>query len=326
MSHAYAELSPDTVLDAVDAEGYLTDGRLLALNSYENRVFQIGLENDGFIVAKFYRPERWSDAAIAEEHAFSLALAADEIPVVAPLQNAAGQSLHAHKGFRFALFPRQGGRYPNLDDPDHLEWLGRFLGRIHQLGATTDFKHRPQTDPQTLGREAADWLLASPLLPSDYRDHYQDLTDRLITRCEQAFNTVNPRQTRLHGDCHPSNVLWTDSGPHFVDMDDCRMGPAVQDLWMLISGDRADMTWQMDALLEGYRTFRDFDLKELALIEPLRTLRLIHYGCWLARRWEDPAFPLAFPWFGTPAYWEEQLANFEQQLIMLDQPTISLFA
>jgi len=325
VSHPYAELSPDLILDAIDAQGFVTDGRLLALNSYENRVFQVGLEDSGFVVAKFYRPARWSDEAILEEHAFSLALAAEEIPVVAPLANDAGHTLHHHDGFRFAVFPRQGGRYPNLDDPDHLEWLGRFLGRIHQLGASRAFAHRPNTDPATLGREPADWLLQSPLLPVEYRDRYQAVTNALINRCEAVFASVKPRQIRLHGDCHPGNVLWTDEGPHFVDMDDCRMGPAAQDLWMLLSGDRDDMAWQMDALLEGYDTFSSFDPKELALIEPLRALRLIHYGSWLARRWDDPAFPQAFPWFGTPHYWEEQLATFEQQLQVLDMPPLQRF-
>ncbi len=325
MSHAYADLSPDRVLAAIDAKGFVTDGHLLALNSYENRVFQVGLEDGGFLVAKFYRPARWSDEAILEEHRFSLALAADEIPVVAPLPDAQGRTLHHHDGFRYALFPRQGGRYPNLDDPDNLEWLGRFLGRIHRLGAAAEFVHRPATDVQTLGREPACRLLDSPLLPGAYRDRYRALTGQLIDKCQAAFDTVRPRTLRLHGDCHPSNVLWTDGGPHFVDMDDCRTGPAVQDLWMLMSGDRADMTWQLDALLTGYRTFCDFDVRELALIEPLRALRQIHYGSWLAHRWDDPAFPQAFPWFGSAAYWEEQLSGFAEQLHRLDEAPLQLF-
>ena len=325
MSHPYAELSPDRVLDAIDAQGFLTDGHMLALNSYENRVFQVGLEDGRFLVAKFYRPGRWSDAAILEEHAFSLALAADEIPVVAPLADEAGETLHRHEGFRLALFPRQGGRWPDLENPDRLEWVGRFLGRIHQLGAARAFAHRPTTDPLVLGREPAAWLADSPILPPEYRDRYRTLSDALISRCEAIFAEVRPSSLRLHGDCHPGNILWTDDGPHFVDMDDCRMGPAIQDLWMLLSGERADMAWQMDAVLEGYRTFRDFDPGELVLIEPLRALRLIHYGAWLARRWDDPAFPQAFPWFGTRDYWEDQLNTFEQQLDVLDQPPLQLF-
>jgi len=325
VSHPYDALSPDLLLDAVDAQGRLSDGRLLALNSYENRVFQVGLEDGGFLVAKFYRPGRWSDAAIREEHAFSLALAAAEIPVVAPLANAAGDTLHHHQGFRFALFPRQGGRWPDLDDPDRLEWVGRFLGRIHQLGAAQSFHHRPATDPAVLGREPAERLLASPLLPGQYRERYRSLSDAVISRCEKAFARVAPATLRLHGDCHPGNILWTDDGPHFVDMDDCRTGPAVQDLWMLLSGDRRDMTWQLDALLEGYRTFRDFDAAELALIEPLRSLRQIHYAAWLAQRWDDPAFPRAFPWFGDQAYWDQQLANLQQQLEALDAPPLQLY-
>jgi Ser/Thr protein kinase RdoA (MazF antagonist) len=249
VSHAYAELTPDRILDAIDAQGFITDGRLLALNSYENRVFQVGLDEGGFLVAKFYRPQRWTDAAILEEHAFSQALAADEIPVVAPLANNAGDTLYHDGPFRFALFPRQGGRWPDLDDPDRLEWVGRFMGRIHQIGAAEPFRHRPNTDPATLGREPADWLAASPLLPLEYRSRYRTVTDALITRCEEAFAQVSPTTLRLHGDCHPGNILWTDDGPHFVDMDDCRMGPAVQDLWMLLSGDRADRTpyWRATA-------------------------------------------------------------------------------
>jgi Ser/Thr protein kinase RdoA (MazF antagonist) len=326
LSHPYVTLSPDRVLQAIDAQGFLTDGHLLALNSYENRVFQVGLEDGGFLVAKFYRPDRWSDAAILEEHAFSLALAADEIPVVAPLADARGETLHHHEGFRLALFPRQGGRWPDLDNPERLQWVGRFLGRIHQLGAARPFAHRPSTDPATLGREPADRLADSPLLPPEHRSRYRALSDTLIARCEAIFAEVGPSVLRLHGDCHPGNILWTDDGPHFVDMDDCRMGPAVQDLWMLLSGDRADMAWQLDAMLDGYRTFRDFDLKELALIEPLRSLRLIHYAAWVAHRWDDPAFPQAFPWFGTRDYWEDQLNTLEQQLDILDRPPLRLYA
>jgi Ser/Thr protein kinase RdoA (MazF antagonist) len=325
VTHPYAALSPELVLDAIDAQGYLCDGRLLTLNSYENRVFQVGLEDDGFLVAKFYRPQRWSDAAILEEHSFSLALAADEIPVVAPLVGTTGETLHHYQGFRFALFPRQGGRAPDLDNGDQLEWLGRFLGRIHQLGAAQPFLHRPATDPQTLGHEPATAMLQSPLLPPDQRNRYQDLTAALIEGCEAAFRAVRPELLRLHGDCHPGNILWTDQGPHFVDMDDCRMGPAVQDLWMLLSGDRQEMTWQLDAVLEGYGCFRDFNRAELALIEPLRALRLIHYAAWLARRWDDPAFPKAFSWFATPAYWEEYLGILQDQLRQLGEPPLRLF-
>jgi Ser/Thr protein kinase RdoA (MazF antagonist) len=325
VSHPYAALSPDVVLDAIDAQGFLCDGRLLPLNSYENRVFQVGLEDAGFVVAKFYRPQRWSDAAILEEHTFSLALAADEIPVVAPLPDGRGETLHRYQGFRFALFPRQGGRAPDLDNPDQLEWLGRFLARIHQLGAARDFAHRPATDPQTLGHEPAQALLQSALLPAEHRGRYRDLSGALIEGCEQAFAAVRPAQLRLHGDCHPGNILWTDAGPHFVDMDDCRMGPAVQDLWMLLSGERQEMIWQLDAVLEGYRMFRDFDGTELALIEPLRALRLIHYAAWLARRWDDPAFPQAFSWFATQAYWEEYLGILQDQLRKLSEPPLRIY-
>lgn len=325
MSHPYDRLDPDTILDAVEAAGYLPDGHLLSLNSYENRVLQVGIDQAQPLIAKFYRPDRWLDAAITEEHAFSLALEADEIPVVAPLRDEQGQTLHRHAGFRFALFPRQGGRSPDLEDPDKLAWIGRFIGRIHQVGAERAFEHRPSLNPQTFGRDAVHNLLASGQLPGELHSRYLGLVDPLVDAIDEAFAQVNAAEIRLHGDCHPGNLLWTDAGPHFVDMDDCRMGPAVQDLWMLIAGDRSDMTWQMDAVLEGYRMFRQFDTRELALIEPLRGLRIIHYAAWLATRWDDPAFPQAFPWFGSPQYWEEHFATLQQQLADLKLPALVIY-
>jgi Ser/Thr protein kinase RdoA (MazF antagonist) len=329
MTHPYERLTPDLVLAAVDSAGFRTDGRLLALNSYENRVLQLGLEQPvppfgEFLVAKFYRPERWSDAAIGEEHAFALALAAAEIPVVPPLQDANGETLHHYAGFRFALYRRQGGRWPDLDRPERLAWTGRFLGRIHQLGAARDFVHRPTLDTASFGHAAAEQLLASGLLPPEYHNRYRRLIDELLPRIAERFAAVAPRTIRLHGDCHPGNILWTDAGPHFVDLDDCRMGPAVQDLWMLLSGERADQAAQLAELLQGYRLFCDFDSRQLALIEPLRTLRFIHYAAWLARRWDDPAFPPAFTWFGTPQYWEGHLNDLELQLELLDAPPLRI--
>ncbi len=325
MSHPYDRLDPDTILDAVEAAGFIPDGRLLSLNSYENRVLQVGIDEASPLIAKFYRPGRWSDEAIAEEHDFSRSLQGAEIPVVAPLANATGQTLHRHEGFRFALFPRQGGRSPDLENPDKLEWIGRFLGRIHQLGAERPFAHRPTLNPQTFGQDAVQALLASGQLPDELRSRYLSTVEPLLAAIEDIFRSVGAREIRLHGDCHPGNLLWTDAGPHFVDMDDCRMGPAVQDLWMLIAGDRAEMTWQLDAVIEGYRTFRPFDTRELALIEPLRGLRIIHYAAWLASRWDDPAFPLAFPWFGTAQYWEEHFITLAQQQRALEQPPLALY-
>ena len=320
--HPYQGLDPDTLIGAVESLGYLADGRLLALNSYENRVYQIGIEDAAPLVGKFYRPERWSDAAIEEEHRFALALASQEIPVVPPLLDASGHSLHRHRGFRFALYPRQGGRSPELEDLDNLRWLGRFLGRIHQLGAARPFEHRPTLTPEVLGDQAAAFLLQGAKLPLDYERRYRDLTETLLKAIHERFAEVAYRGLRLHGDCHPGNVLWTDQGPHFVDLDDCCNGPAVQDLWMLILGEPEEVQRQWQALLEGYETFRPFNPRELTLVEPLRCLRMIHYAAWLARRWDDPAFPQAFPWFGSHQYWQQHLTSLEQQLPALEAPPI----
>jgi Ser/Thr protein kinase RdoA (MazF antagonist) len=322
----YSGLTPDVVIGAVESAGFEPDGGMLALNSYENRVYQVGREEAPPLVAKFYRPERWSDACIREEHAFSLALAADEIPVVAPLSNRENETLQVHRGFRFTLFPRQGGRWPDLENPDRLIWTGRFLGRIHQLGAARDFEHRPMIDPAAMGRESSDWLLGNGFIPIDLETRYRRLAETLQALVEQAFTrAADCRWIRLHGDCHPGNILWTDNGPHFVDMDDCRMGPAIQDLWMLLSGDRQESAIQLSYVREGYETFRDLDPREVALIEPLRTLRMIHYAAWIARRWHDPAFPNAFPWFNSHQYWQDHLSQLEQQQLSLEQPPLPLY-
>ncbi len=325
LGHSYDRLSPDLILDAVESAGFEVDGTLLPLNSYENRVLQVGLEEQTPLVAKFYRPGRWTDEAILEDHAFSLELAEQEIPVVPPLRDGDGRSLFEHQGFRFALYPRQGGRSPNLEDPDNLEWIGRFIGRIHAVGASQPFRHRENLDVDSLGWQSIRWLRDSPLLPAEIAGSYLGLAEDLLTSVSRTFDELDFRPLRLHGDCHPGNILWTDLGPHFVDMDDCRNGPAIQDLWMLLSGDRQEMTGQLAELLEGYRQFHDFDTRELALIEPLRSLRLIHYNAWLTRRWDDPAFPRAFPWFGTSAYWQEQLAILQQQKESLRQPPLMVF-
>jgi len=323
MSHPYDRLSPDLVLDAVESLGLHADGRVMALNSYENRVFQIGIEDGAGVVAKFYRPDRWSDQAILEEHAFSLALASDDIPVVAP-NSYRQQTLFRQEGFRFALFPRRGGRAPELDNFDHLEWIGRFIGRIHLLGRAKPFTHRPSLDCQRYGWQARQAVLDSELLPLEYRSDYETLSAQLIEDAQGHFDRAQARPLRLHGDCHPGNILWTDAGPHFVDMDDCCNGPAVQDLWMLLSGERRDMLMQLDAVLEGYRTFCDFDAAELALIEPLRTLRLLHYTAWLVQRWDDPAFPAAFTWFAEAGYWPGYLADLRQQAQRMAEPPLQL--
>ena len=315
----YATLTPDAVLNAVDSIGLHSDGRLLALNSYENRVYQIGIDDSTPVVAKFYRPARWPDAAILEEHAFTQELAEREIPVVAPLV-VDGRTLHAHEGFRFTVYPRRGGRAPELDDPNTLEWMGRFIGRIHAVGALTNFEHRPTLDIASFGIAPREFLLTNNWIPPDLDAAYRSVIDQAlesVRHCYARAGTV--AHIRLHGDCHAGNVLWTDDGPHFVDFDDSRMGPAVQDLWMMLSGERADRARQLADILAGYEDFHEFDPRELHLIEALRTLRLIHYSAWLAMRWEDPAFPIAFPWFNTQIYWQDRILELREQIALMDE-------
>ena len=320
--HPYAELTPDRVLDAVDSAGWRSDGRLFTLNSYENRVYQIGLDDDTSVVAKFYRPARWSDAQIDEEHAFALELAAREIPVVAPLVRD-GRTLFEHAGFRFAVYPRRGGRTPELDDPAVLEWIGRFLGRIHAVGATQPFRARPALDPQSFGRAPRDFILEHRLVPDELREAWSRIAALALEAIERRWQeTAGVARIRLHGDCHPGNILWTEAGPHFVDLDDCRSGPAMQDLWMLLSGEREAMQGQLAAVLRGYEQFCDFDARGLSLIEPLRTLRLLHYAAWIGERWDDPAFPAAFPWFGTPRYWQDRVLELREQVAAMDEPAL----
>jgi Ser/Thr protein kinase RdoA (MazF antagonist) len=319
MPHPYADLTPDTVLNALESTGLRADGRLLALNSYENRVYQIWLEDGPVVVAKFYRPERWSDAAILEEHAYTADLANREIPVVAPLQ-IDGRSLHEHAGFRFAVYPRQGGREPELSDPDTLEWLGRFIGRIHSVGALQPFQNRPAFDIDSFGVEPRAYLLKNKWLPPDLCEVWSGVSAQALDGVRRAFDRAGDVSAiRLHGDCHMGNVLWTDDGPHFVDFDDSRMGPAMQDLWMLLSGDRASQTRQLSDVLAGYEDFMEFEPRQLHLVEALRTLRLLHYSAWLARRWDDPAFPAAFPWFGTQIYWQDRILELREQISAMDE-------
>ncbi len=332
--HAYAALTPDVVLDALSSVGLWGDGRLNPLSSYENRVYQVWLEDGSKVVTKFYRPSRWSDAQIAEEHEFSLQLADAEVPAVAPLL-LNGASVHHHAGFSFSVSPWRGGRQPDLDDWDVLEWIGRFLARIHTVGAAQSFVQRPSISVHDFGQEPHDWLMQRNAIPPAQRAAWSDACQRAIGQICQIIDPSNAtghfaagdyQSIRLHGDCHPGNVLWvppdsTGGGPHFVDLDDARSGPAVQDLWMLLSGDRAQQTAQLSTLIEGYEQFRPFDRRELALIEPLRTLRLIHYSAWLARRFDDPIFPIHFPWFGSEAYWNEQTQLLLRQIeAMKDDP------
>jgi Ser/Thr protein kinase RdoA (MazF antagonist) len=322
----YAGLTPDTVLDALESAGLRGDGRLLALNSYENRVYQVGMEDGAPLVAKFYRPARWTDQQILEEHGFVRELSEREIPVVPPL-SLQDRTLHFFRGFRFSVYARCGGRSPELEDPDILEWLGRFLGRIHSVGAVKPFGARPAIDLESFGIEPRNWLLGQHCIPPDLLDSWKAAVEaglRGVQRCYERAGEV--RMLRLHGDCHAGNVLWIEAGdsrgPHFVDFDDSRCGPAIQDLWMLLPGGREAMTQSLSHLLSGYEDFFDFSPRELHLIEALRTLRLIHYSAWIARRWSDPAFPAAFPWFNTQRYWQDRILEMKEQIALMDEPPL----
>ncbi len=321
----FAGLTPDVVLNAIDEVGLTTTGTLLALNSYENRVFQIGVESaasGGFVVAKFYRPGRWLDAQILEEHAFVADLAAHEIPAV-PALVLGGETLHRSAGFRFAVFARRGGRAPELSDKKVCEWLGRFIGRIHAIGSSADYHARPALDVNSFGVEPSRYLTEHGWLPHELRDVYIGVVTQALEQVRQCYARAGAvRGIRLHGDVHVGNVLWTDDGPHFVDFDDSRMGPAVQDLWMLLSGSRDEQQAQLADLLAGYEDFAAFDRRELHLVEALRTLRLIHYSAWIARRWDDPAFPAAFPWFNTPRYWEQRILELREQIAAMAEPPL----
>ena len=331
--HPFDHLTPQAVLDALDAVGVRGDGRLLQLNSYENRVFQVMLEDGGAVVAKFYRPGRWTDAQIAEEHAFAAELQAAEVPVVAPLPLEDGRTLaHATldgQPFRLAVYPRRAGHGPELDQPDTLRWLGRFIGRLHAVGAQQPFVHRRRLDADTFGHQALARLLALDIIDPGQLHAWRGTCQQALAMVDAIFAAAPFTPIRLHGDCHPGNILWRDEdpaghGPHIVDLDDAVTGPAVQDLWMLLSGDAAAMRSQLAAVLQGYRQFRRFDARELALIEPLRTLRMVHHSAWLAERWTDPAFPAAFPWFGTPNYWGQQTVQLREQIEAMAEPPLDL--
>lgn len=310
----YANLDPNVILDAVESIGLICSGSLLALNSYENRVYQIGIEDAEPVIAKFYRPHRWSNEAILEEHQFALELTELEIPVVAPWMNDDGQTLHEYKSFRFALFPRFGGRALELDSMEQLAWMGRFIGRLHAVSACRPFQHRPTLDVQTHGYASYEFLIKNQFIPAHLEKSYATTVERLLQNIESIYRHVGPlKLIRLHGDIHPGNVLWRDTGPHIVDLDDCVMGPAVQDIWMLLSGDEMQVDGQLEHILRGYREFHDFNPREIYLMEALRGLRMLQYSAWLANRWNDPAFPPSFPWFNTEYYWQEQIANLNQQ-------------
>lgn len=323
--HPYDRLTPDRVLAALERVGLCTDARIFALNSYENRVYQVGLEGGQSVVAKFYRPGRWQDAQILEEHGFALELQELEIPVAAPLELDGGQTLLRDDEFRFAVFARLSGRAPELDDLDSLLVMGRYLGRVHLAGARTPFLHRESLTVEGLGAASREYLLGNDFLPAELVPAYASVSADLLRRIEVTFRDLGPvRSLRIHGDCHLGNVLWQGGTPYFVDFDDAMMGPAMQDLWMLLSGDRDRQQAQLLELVEGYREFYDFAPRELALLESLRTLRMMRYSAWLARRWEDPAFPRSFPWFNTPRYWSEHILELREQQAALEEPPLRL--
>ena len=322
--HPFQNLTPGFIMDAVESQGFRCDCRTFALNSYENRVYQVGIDEGQPLIAKFYRPGRWNSEQIIEEHQFCFELAEHELPVVAPWRNGSGESLFDFNGFRFTLYKRQGGHAPEFDNLDNLLILGRLLGRIHCIGAVQPFSHRPVLDCQSFGHDSVA-LIKERFIPSDYLPSYEAVTSQLLETIDGILADVGTiRYIRCHGDCHAGNILWRDNAPHFVDFDDARMAPAVQDLWMMLSGDRQRRTAQLESLMEGYREFCDFDPRELQLIESLRTLRMLHYSAWLGNRWDDPVFPATFPWFNTVRYWGEQILELREQLALLTEPPLEL--
>ena len=324
----YSQLDPDTIINAVESKGFLSDARVLALNSYENRVYQVGIEDEQPIIAKFYRPLRWTDEQILEEHVFSKELHELDIPAIPPIylsEQAKTESLFDYKGYRFALYLRRGGRAPELTDMDQLYWLGKLMGRIHAIGKTTQFQHRPTLSIESFILRPFAYILEHNFMPSLFIESYQAIVKDILHHVEANYEKFPPKLIRLHGDCHPGNILWTDNGPHFVDFDDSRNGPAIQDLWMLLSGERHDQEKQLREVLEGYEEFCDFDRTELNLIESLRSMRIIHYAGWLAKRWDDPAFPRAFPWFNTEQFWGEHILQLKEQLAILQEPPLQIY-
>jgi len=317
----FTSLSPDLILDGLESVGFTVDSGLLPLNSYENRVYQFHDDNLTKYVTKFYRPQRWQEASIREEHAFALELAEQELPLVAPLL-VDGESLFNHQGYHFAVYPCRGGRIFEVDNLDQLEWMGRFLGRIHAVAAQKTFEHRPAFTADEMLHQARETIAVSDFVPVSLQTAFFTILDQVIALAAEQYQPQDIM--RLHGDCHAGNILWTDDGPHFVDLDDCRMGPAVQDLWMMLSGDRQQQLLQLDTLLMGYEEFFTFESNQLVLIESLRTMRVVNYMAWLCRRWQDPAFPVNFPWFNTEKYWEQQILTLKEQMSALQQPPLSL--
>ena len=324
-SHPFHQLTPDFILNALDELGYITDSRLLPLNSYENRVYQIGIQDSLPIIGKFYRPNRWSKKQILEEHQFCFELAEQELPVVAPLISEGGESLFQYKGFYFALFPRKGGYGPELDNLDNLYLLGKLLGRIHAVGAVRPFSHRNTLNSSTFGYESSKFV-SENFIPTELKLSYDSLVKDLMKTIDQVVSNAGDIQNiRVHGDCHSGNILWRDDSAHFVDLDDAMMAPAIQDIWMLLSGNRDRQSAQLSEIIDGYNEFFDFHPRELKLIDALRTLRIINYTAWIAKRWNDPAFPMAFPWFNTVRFWSEHILELREQFAALGEPNLKIF-
>lgn len=332
MSHPYDHLTPDCVLNAVDSvlmhKKQICSGHQLALNSYENRVYQIGVDDQPDVIAKFYRPNRWSRECILEEHQFALECAEDDLPVVAPL-NINGTTLFHFEGFDFALFPKQGGYSGQIENLDDFEQMGRLLGRLHQTANCLDIQHRPSMTPQGFAHDSVNYLLENQFVDESLLPAYESLSKDVLNIVDQRWNEFNPQLKLVHGDLHAGNLLWTQAQtetlPHMVDLDDCCLAPRIQDIWMLMHGERDQMQSQLMAIAEGYELFMPFPAHELPLIETLRTMRLIHYSAWLARRWEDPAFKMAFPWFGTGKYWSEQILILREQFANMQEVPLQLF-
>ncbi len=323
--HPFSRLDPSFILQAIEDQGFVCDGRIFPLNSYENRVYQIGLDDKEPIIAKFYRPDRWTNAQIQEEHDYCFELTEAELPVVAPMKFSNNQSIFESGEFRFSLFPRKGGRAPELDNEDNLFVLGRFLGRMHLIGAGRHFNHRPTINSLTYGHESVDYI-NEQFIPAELKPAYESLTADLLRNIDVIIDELEGIDyLRVHGDCHIGNMLWRNEAPHFIDFDDSRMAPAVQDIWMLLSGDREEQRLQLINILEGYNEFADFNMRELRLVAVLRTLRMLHFSAWLARRWNDPAFPLGFPWFNTAQYWENHILSLREQLSELQEPPIEIY-
>lgn len=320
----FTSLSPDLILDGIESLGIRVESGLLPLNSYENRVYQFHDEDKIKYVTKFYRPQRWSVEQIQEEHDFALELATEELPIVAPLV-IDGKSLFEYQGYYFALFPCRGGRIFEVDNLDQLEWMGRFVGRIHAIAAKKPFQQRLSINSQEMLIDAGDTIKHSGFVPPSLTSPFFTILEQVSDVAHQRYqSTTNIPQIRLHGDCHAGNILWTDDGPHFVDLDDCRQGPAIQDLWMMLSGDRQQQLLQLDTILMGYEEFYSFEHNQLVLIESLRTMRVVNYMAWLCKRWQDPAFPRNFPWFNTEKYWEQQILMLKEQMSALQQQPLSL--